>query len=352
MKKNIRHLIQISLILVLGQVQAQDPNFSMFYNVPTYYNPAMTAINNGLTVRSNYRNLWTPIVSKLNTYSAACEIEAVNKIGFGLLLSSDLAGEGLLRTNKATASYMYRPIEGENLLLQFGLSGSYVNKFIDWDRLVFSDQLDEVHGQVRPSAFLSPNYNTVSYADFNAGVALRFNIRPGRTGRIYRKMNGTAGLAFHHLNEPQDAFLGEGASLLPIKTVAHSGFNILLQQSILSTAMIYEHQGRFQTFSAGFNVAYSTLFGGVWFRKGSSLRKTQFDSVILTGGANLKLSDKSKMRVSYSFDLTVSRLHTASIGSHEVSLIFFFDDKVLFRKYREQKKIKDRYKCPEGFDGY
>ena len=51
-------LINIFFCFLSTAIFAQDPNFSLFYNNPTYYNPAMTAINKGLTFRANMRNQW------------------------------------------------------------------------------------------------------------------------------------------------------------------------------------------------------------------------------------------------------------------------------------------------------
>lgn len=345
------YLIACFCLFTLVNVVAQDPNFSMFYNNPVYYNPAMTAINNGLTLRGHYRNLWTPIISKFNTYSASAEIEAVNKIGFGIMALGDVAGEGLLRTNSLSASYMYRPIENENFMLQVGFSGGFVSKYVDWTKLVFSDQLDEVHGQIRESVFIDPNFNSVLYADFGAGAAAKFNARANKAGNGYKKMNGTVGFAFHHLTRPKDAFFGEDQKL-PMKAVVHSNINIQVNQTVLSPSVIFERQNKFQTFTLGLNVAYNPFFAGIWFRKRSFISSgNQFDAFILTTGTNLKLGSTQKMRISYSFDLTVSRLRSASIGTQELSLIFFFDDKLLFKKMRNQKRIKDKYKCPEGFEG-
>lgn len=346
-----RFNLLLAALLSLTAVLAQDPNFSMFYNTPNYYNPAMTAINNGLTLRGSYRNLWTPVVSKFNTYFASAEIESVNKVGFGLQALGDVAGEGLLRTNSLTASYMYRPIENENLILQLGFSGGFVNKYIDWTKLVFSDQLDEVHGQVRESFFVDPNYNRVTYADFSAGAAIKFNARKMMTGKGYKKMNGTFGVAFHHLTRPRDAFFGDQEKL-PIKAVIHSNFNIQVDKTVLTPSFIFERQNEFQTLTLGLNVAYNPFFAGIWFRNRAFMSTgNHFDSFILTTGANLKMGHARKMRISYSFDLTVSRLRSASIGTHEISMIVFFDDKLLFEKRRNQKRIRDKYKCPEGFEG-
>ena len=100
------------LLFLITSIEAfaQDPNFSMFYHNPTYYNPAMTAIGNGFTFRSNYRSLWTPIPSKFNTFSVAFEAEAVNKIGKSESLS------------KANFEIFHQGIQNHNTITRLALN--------------------------------------------------------------------------------------------------------------------------------------------------------------------------------------------------------------------------------------
>ena len=49
---------------------------------------------------------------------------------------------------------------------------------------------------------------------------------------------------------------------------------------------------------------------------------------------------------------TPERLRTASIGSHEVSLIFDFDNQKLFKNVQTRRSNKRKYRCPTDFKGY
>lgn len=334
------------------EVNAQDPNFSMFYNNPTYYNPGMVAIGNGFTFRANARNLWTPIPSKFNTFSVSFEGEAINKVGLGVQAYTDVAGEGFLRTTGTNFQYMYRPIESKNFLLQLGFSAGLVNKYLDWNKLVFSDQLDEVHGVVRESAFAAPNFRNVTYADFGTGFAMKFNGKQKRKRRLSKKTMATLGAGFHHLTSPKDAFLGENEKL-PIKIVGHGSMNLLIEKMIFAPALIYERQKKFETFTLGINVINKPFFAGFWFRNQNYLMVPgKFDSFIVTVGTHLSPKNNVSYRIAYSFDMTVSRLRTSSIGTHEVSLIVDLDNKVLFQKIRNEKRRREKYKCPEDFKGF
>lgn len=351
--KTYLHFLVICVWIGISSIAfSQDPNFSMFYNNPTYYNPGMLAISNGLTLRFSSRNLWTPIPSKFNTNSFTVEAEAINKIGLGLQGYTDVAGEGFLRTTGGNFQYMYRPIEAKNFLLQIGFSAGLVNKYIDWSKLTFSDQLDEVYGKVKPSAFSDPNFRSVSYADFASGFAFKFNRRQKRHRKFDHQMTGTFGAGFHHLTSPKDAFLGE-TERLPIKTVVHGNMNILVEKVIFSPSLIYERQNKFETFTLGVNIINRPFFAGFWFRNQNYLFSAQkYDSFILTTGVQLAPNRHTTYRIAYSFDITMSRLRTSSIGSHEISIIVDFDNRILFKNIRNQKRIREKYKCPEDFKGF
>jgi type IX secretion system PorP/SprF family membrane protein len=353
MKKILTYSFLISIFLGLSDsILAQDPNFSMFYNNPTYYNPGMVAIGNGLTLRANTRSLWTPIPSKFNTSSVSVEAEAINKVGVGFQAYTDVAGEGFLRTSGANFQYMYRPIESKNFLLQIGFSAGLVNKYIDWNKLVFSDQLDEVHGVVQPSAFQNPQTRTVTYGDFASGFAIKFNAPHKKSRQVFRKVMGTLGGGFHHLTSPKDAFLGDNERL-PIKFVGHTNWNILINKVIYAPAAIYERQNKFETFTIGMNVINKPFFAGFWIRNQNYLFSgDNFDSFIATIGVQLNPKNTATYRIAYSFDMTLSRLKTNSIGSHEVSLVIDLDNRVLFQRIKNTKKMREKYKCPEDFKGF
>ena len=164
-----------ALLLIHADVFGQDPNFSQFFHNPIYYNPANVALDNGLRVRGNVRNQWGPIPGRFNTGCFSMDAAGINKTGLGIIALSNNEGEGRLRTMQAGLMYSYRPVETKNFRLQAGFGASFVQKRIDWSRFVFSDQLDEVFGNVSATSFIPPGTDRVVYPDFNAGVSARFN---------------------------------------------------------------------------------------------------------------------------------------------------------------------------------
>ena len=337
--------------LGMHECVAQDPNFSQFYNNPVYYNPSLVAINGGYTFRAHARNLWAPIPGKFNTFAASFEAEVIPKLGFAFNAYTDVAGEGLLRTTGGYLTYGYRVVETKNFLLQFGATGGIINKNIDWSRLKFSDQYDEVLGEVHGSQFVAPNYNSILYPDFGSGLTVRFNHESKKVS-AYKKMMVTAGFAAHHLTRPADAFIAD-KQFLPIKWVGHLNTAVLVNESILTPSFIYERQREFQTFTIGLSMVKKPLIVGLWMRNETYYFNPQsFDSFILTVGTSLPLKNDQNIRMTYSVDFTVSQLRLSSFGSHELSLVYELDNRYMLKSYHSRKNRMRRYQCPKDFMGY
>ena len=136
-------------------VFSQDPNFSQFYNIPVYYNPAMNAMDNGLTITSHNRALWGLIPKQLNTFVLAAEVESIGPFNIGGIVMSNTEGQANLNTNAGYFNFSFTPPEFDQkkYKFQFGSSIGVMNKSINSDNFVFSDQLDEVYGKSNASSF-------------------------------------------------------------------------------------------------------------------------------------------------------------------------------------------------------
>lgn len=349
--KNYPLLLALVSCFLVHDLRAQDPNFSQFQNNPVYYNPALAAIGGGYTFRAQARNLWAPIPGRFNTFGASFEAEIIPKLGAAINAFSDVAGEGLLRTTGGYLTYAYRPVETKNFLLQFGANGGFINKNIDWSRLKFSDQYDEVLGEVNTSQFIAPNFNNIYYLDFGAGISARFNHTSKRVGN-YKKMVATFGFSALHLNRPTDAFVA-GTEFLPMKFVFHGNTSLLLNESILSPGFIFEQQREFSTFTFGMSLVKKPLIIGFWVRNETFyFSPKKFDSFILSVGTNLPVRNEQFLRITYSVDFTVSQLRSSSFGSHELTLVYDWDNRYLMKKHHARKSRQRRYQCPKDFSGY
>jgi len=260
-----RQLIFLGLLCYSVQLFGQDPTFSQFFNSRTYMNPATVAMDGGLTINGTYRNQWNQIPGKFE--SKFLSVEALSCLGsaFGLNIMHDTEGEGLLNTLSAGFDYAY--LIGREGQFRIGLGANWYQKWVDWDALIFSDQLHPKDGPVltsqadrlygtKPSGLgfkagfvytkpaISKNGTTYS---FGAGVTHLGNIRlDERTREGFYDANPIA-LRFSVFGEvvlPFFRFTGPGYLITVIPQFKYE------QQSTLKTTTIGV-TGHYNSFSLG-----------------------------------------------------------------------------------------------------
>ncbi len=303
-------------LLFTGLAYAQDPQFSQYYASPLYLNPGFTGTSEAQRVALNSRVQWTQLKSPFVTHAVSYDVSVDHlNSGFGVIAMTDKAGSANLRTTTIGALYSSKIRISEGWVVSPGLNFSYGSRGIDFDKLVFGDQI-EFNGPTLDDAI--SQLNNRNYFDFSSGVV------------IYNRL-AWMGLSVHHINKPNHSLLGEDARL-PMKTSIHGGVMIPLKVhplagmkvSSLSPSFVYTQQGEFQQFDFGLNMVYDPVLIGLWYR-GLPLQKNfndkaNQDAIIFMLGLNLKY-----LEVGYSYDMSISGISGNSGGSHEISIVYKFD---------------------------
>lgn len=230
----IRGYRLLPLLLFLfsyGLSSAQDPSFSQFYANRIYLNPAFAGLEPGIGVSGVARMQWARVDNGFRTYGFTAEMQVpAARLGLGLHLLNNTEGLGRLATNQAGLVLSYT-IPGRNDNLHFGMEGRLVQKTLDWDPLVFSDQLDPVYGVVNASSVV-PVFDRVFFGDFDFGMVWRHEGGFGRGKRNASRVRSHLGLSFHHLPylvsrsaRGNDSFLNLDTRVAP-RTTFHGGMII------------------------------------------------------------------------------------------------------------------------------
>ncbi len=304
-------IVFFAIFLLLGekQVFAQDPEFSQFYANPLYLNPAFAGASVCPRIILNYRNQWPSISGTFVTYDASFD-QHIDKIagGVGVMFMGDRQGEGVINTYNLSAMYSYRLDLSRKWALKAALQATYAQKSLDWDKLSFGDQIHPRYGFVFNSSETKPGSLTKGYADFSSGV-------------ILYSEDLFAGVAVHHMTEPQEGFIS--ISHLPVKLTIHAGGVIGLRKKntrgrtiedpTISPNIIYQQQLNFHQLDYGFYLNKYPFVGGVWYRQNFE----SSDAFIVLFGIMYDF-----FKFGYSYDLTVSKLTNVTGGAHEVSVAF------------------------------
>jgi type IX secretion system PorP/SprF family membrane protein len=320
-----------ALALAAFAANAQDPHFSQFYANSLYLNPALAGSGLGPRISLNYRNQWPALQSAYVTYAAGYD-QYFNSIsgGIGLHVLSDRAGDGVFLTNQFSAMYANNLNINRKLALKTGFQVGYAQKSLNWNRLIFPDQIDPRTGFSLPTQEQIPASGKTQqgYVDFSAGMVLS-------SERYF------GGLAVHHITTPNESLLGPSGpeALLPRRLTIHGGANIDVVKkkfrrpaTTVSPNILYMSQAKFNELNLGVYINRGPIVGGMWFRNTS----TNSDALILLAGVTAGV-----FRFGYSYDITVSRLRSATDGAHEISTILQFPFTPGNRKTQVNK-----VKCP------
>lgn len=297
-------------------MKAQDPVFSQFYNAPLHVNPAFAGTSNAPLFSINYRNEWPLIPQAYTTYAASYGqfFPEVNS-GFGINLMADTEGDGIIQTTSISAIYSYKIYIQNDLQIKFGIEATTAQKRLDWDKLIFFDQLDPSQTTGRGGATLAtdevrPSSLSNIYLDFGVGMLL-YN----------SKYFG--GFTIKHINTPDNSFLDTEQNVypgLPMRISLQLGSQINLINSnidgvsaFISPNILLVKQSDLVQLNLGTLIGYKTVQLGVWYRHAFS----NPDALIASIGAR-----KDLFRITYSYDYTISSLAVQNTGgSHELGVL-------------------------------
>lgn len=164
-------------------------------------------------------------------------------------------------------------------------------------------------------------------------------------GTIFYMRRWWAGVAFHHINRPNQSLLAL-ENRLPMRFSLHGGYNIAIKKNlkkkdISSVTLLanYKAQGKWDQLDFGAYFKYKIVTAGVYYRglpfvKRNGYNQPNHDAVVALLGFEYK-----DLAFGYTYDLSISKLITNSGGAHEVSLIYEIASDRKKRKRRRSRFI-------------
>ena len=316
-------LLILGLFFSTAATAQQSPMFTNYHFNSLIFNPAYAGSNEHLALNLSHRQQWlgfdgAPVTQTLTAHSPLKN----ERVGIGFALINDKIGPG--GSTDMAASYAYRMQVGpsKKLKLSLGLQASVVNwrgKFSE----ITVEHSDDQSFQQNLSRWL-PNFGAGAYLygeKFYLGLGcpriiendLRKakNETEGLFAKNYRNLFFSAGAAF--------PFNGDQLVFRPSILVQNTGFFSDLKK---------EGPGQNIGGPMSANLGAAVLFRQM-FWVGSSYRtalsgKSSHDSANLWFAWSLK----NGMRFGAAYDITLSKVRTASSNSFEIMLGYEFDVKV------------------------
>ena len=331
--KRLRYSLVILLgcILWIPTLRSLDMNYTQYFSTPLYYNPAFTGINTGIRARFLFRNQWPSLPVSYKSYYFSADIGdrgLPGAGGLGLYVNSNNDGVAFIHDLNVGLTLSVRVPITQYMVTQVGIKAAIGQRSVNWNDLVWPDQLSELYGNIYVSSFVPPDASKKVYPDFGAGGLILFSNPEGT-------MTGTTGFAVDHIFQPDVAFLSTGSAPLPRKWIAHAdliysagggsanmsygGSNDPLK---INPGILYQNQNGMSALQVGLNLLKFNIYLGGWYK--STLGSGPNSSLALLAGYRYNMNDDMSIRFIYSYDMQISGNLSGTGGAHEISLVLEF----------------------------
>lgn len=295
--KNLFILYILTIASITGIYCQQIPSISQ-YTLNTYLiNPAATGTTSRMPVSFTYRKLWAGITNSPSLQFLTVHSKVAENMGLGAKVYGFQLGPEKKTGFEATYSYHVNINEGESKLA-FGLSAQVYQYFLNKSEFNVEESGDEVflgkEKMVVPDASFGVYfYNTKYFAGLSVPQLINRNINL-KNNSLHLKQ-----VRHYYLNGGYNFELNENFKLEPsllLKFIEAGLFQADINTTVTFKDMLM------------FGLSYRTS-EAVLFRLG-------YKNDGFTAG--------------YSFDLAVNGLGASTLGSHELMLIYSFNN--LFKK--------------------
>lgn len=338
MNKGLKIVVFIFL-LQTKFVSGQDMQFTQFYSSPLYLNPAFTGANVCSRVSLTYRNQWPGIKKTYQSYLLSMDhYLQPQHVGIGLLMGVDQSGSGALRTTNITPSFAYEAKITKTFAIRAGLQPGVVIKSINFDKLVFGDQLYRGGGATGASSITTVETPTQTRAFFDIGA-----------GVLFYSAKYWGGVSVFHLTRPNETFFSGDDVKLPIKYSVHGGAKFCLNEDeknekvkkYISTTLHYRSQSKFDQFDIGVYYSQSIFNFGLWYRGIPGFKAYKPGYANNDALATIIGLQAERFNFGYSYDISISQLAGLTNGAHEITLSY--------QLCNPKKKVKGRViiACPK-----
>lgn len=309
----------LSICFPFLEVKGQDLLLSQPYNNPLTIAPSFAGMTNGGRVALSYRNQW-PNIASANTYSTYAVgldyfLQDYNS-GIGALITDDSQGNGVLRSFDFALQYSYRIKLKKDLYIRPGIQANIRTLSIDYSKLIFSENI-AVDGSVLNNGSIT-NFDMSSYTKLDAAFS----------SILYGK-NFWVGFNIDHLIQNNVSVLNE-QSKVPLKSVLTAQYSWIYEEKgwqnpydeTVTLGTLIQNQASFNQMDIGVTWTKNPVQFGIWYRNFIIPTSTisNLDAMIFVIGF-----DTEDFKISYSYDLSLSKLIGSSDGAHEISLVYYFN---------------------------
>ncbi len=337
-RKDLKQIYLLLALLFAGTLSAQDIHYSQFYNAPFVLNPGLTGIFGGdVRVTGNFRNQWHRVPVDYTTFSAAVDMNFINRTarkGFfsgGLAFTRDQAGYSKLQLVNLGLNGSYTRAFDDNFFGTIGAQLGVNSRRFKTDQLSFDEQFDQYQGVYIPGSPTGENFTNTSNFFLDFGLGINFRVQELKRNQLVDLLTKRSkldfGIGVFHLNQPDQAFFAGEKVKLPMRFSPYLMGVLQLSSSLDLAGNVY---GQFQTVyqeylgMLGLNIHLSRTLGRQFaVQPGLGYR---FNNVFGDAWIPNIQATYNNWRVGFSYDLNRSdfKVATDRRGGPEVSIRYIF----------------------------
>lgn len=334
--KQIKLIASLFFIFMFAQTKAQDPFYTQMFANTLQTNPAFAGSKNALRASLDSRLQWRTSLYGLSVNSFGTDM-AFDRFGVGISAEYDMLKSVFSHTDVDLA-LSYRIGNNKKFIIQPGISVSYLHRSLDWDKLVFYDQLSPGGGLITDITDAIPPYENVNAYDINAGFVTHFPVQLRRTEPMWFNFGG----AFHHIPDIDLSHLGISENIYPNKYIFHGGLLVPLYKETetkhhRATNLFfypnfqYTALGKFSTVDMGLQIWRKPLFAGLAVRTFNEFYKfTNANQLCAMFGFEATWGEFVAYQITYSVDWAFTALAGQQIPAfttHELSIVMVYSPK-------------------------
>ncbi len=307
MRLNKRYIIAVAVFVVSalcfheGAFAQNDVQFTQYWAVPTYYNPAATGDIDFVRIRGGARMQWVGIDNAPRSFLAAADMPVKigkKRIGVGVNMSQESLGLFSNMLVNAQGSYKMKFLKG---VLSIGIQAGYYNTKFKGSE-VYIPEGDDFHQPVDEA--IPTRDVTGNSFDLSAGL-------------WYTHKYFTLGISGLHLLEPTVRLDSEGAETAEVSQY----------ETILKRALYFTASGNIGLKNTLFELQPSIMVKTDFDNFAAELTMRAMYNKFLSFGIGYRYKDAvcamiaaefKNFFIGYSYDYPTSAISKASSGSHEV----------------------------------
>lgn len=294
--------------------KGQDAQLSQAYASPVLFNPANTGMLKFTDMRISalYRTQWSSLATSFNTFAMSFDMAANDRWGFGgVFVNTDEANVIASSNFLLSAAYQVTDPNQTKYMITTGAQLGTLYKRINTNGMIFNSQFDGRNfDNDLPSG---EQFDRTSRFMIDASIGIAYK----STDRT-KKVNPYADFALFHVTTPNESFIGEKKSKLPMRMLGSLGARIEINRDfMIDPSVTWMRQREAQQFFINAMAHYAItgtpyqVLGGLGYRTS--------DAAILTAGIR---HNANIFCISYDINTSSLSEYSKNRGALEFSVIY------------------------------